>query len=192
AAAGVPVRIGQRPAQEDTPTCGVARDLKDNPEAADALRSCELDVVGGTAWLWSREEMEGLVDVLFIDEAGQFALANAVAVAPAGRALVLLGDPQQLKQPLQGSHPPGAERSALGHVLGNDAVMPAPRGLFLTDKWRLHADLCAYTSEVFYEGKLEPEPSLARQALAGVPPADGTGVRWLPVEHGGHPHEAID
>jgi len=190
--AGVPVRIGQRPAQEDSPTCGAARELKDNAEAASALRSGELDVVGGTAWLWSREEMEGIVDVLFIDEAGQFALANAVAVAPAGRSLVLLGDPRQLEQPLQGSHPPGAERSALGHVLDTDAVMPATRGLFLTDTWRLHPDVCDYTSEVFYEGKLEPEPSLARQALSGVPPADGTGIRWLPVEHDGNATESID
>jgi len=130
--------------------------------------------------------------VLFVDEAGQMSLANVLAIAQGGMNLVLLGDPRQLEQPLQGSHPPGAERSALGHVLGEDAVMPAPRGLFLTDTWRLHADLCAYTSEVFYEGKLEPEPSLARQALAGVPPADGTGVRWLPVEHDGNATESID
>ena len=43
--------------------------------------------------------------------------------------LVLLGDPQQLDQPLQGSHPPGADRSALGHLLGgaaDDAARPGP------------------------------------------------------------------
>jgi superfamily I DNA and/or RNA helicase len=149
-------------------------------------------VLGGTAWLWSREEMEGAVDVLFVDEAGQFSLANAVGVAPAGRSLVLLGDPRQLEQPLQGSHPPGAERSALGHALGDAAVIPGGFGLFLDDTWRLHPDVCAFTSEVFYEGKLSWEPSLARQALIGVPPADGTGLRWLPVEHDGDATESID
>src|SRR5262249_57890375 len=97
------------------------------------------------AWLGSREEMEGVVDVLFVDEAGQFALANAIAVAPAGHSLVLLGDPRQLEQPLQGSHPPGAERSALGHVLDDDAVMPAHRGLLLTRTWPLPPDACAST-----------------------------------------------
>ena len=193
AAAGVPSRIGQRPSgQDEPPTCGVARELESPAAAAEALRSGEVDVVGGTAWLWSRHELQGVLDVLFVDEAGQFALANAVAVAPAGRSLVLLGDPRQLEQPLQGSHPPGAERSALGHVLGEDAVMPASRGLFLTDTWRLHPDVCAYTSEVFYEGKLAPEPSLATQALVGVPPATGTGIRWLPVEHDGNATESID
>jgi len=105
---------------------------------------------------------------------------------------VLLGDPRQLEQPLQGSHPPGAERSALGHVLGDEAVMPATLGLFLTDTWRLHPDVCAFTSEVFYEGRLAPEPSLAHQGLAGVAPADGTGIRWLPVEHDGNATESPD
>ncbi|HTK43825.1 MAG TPA: TM0106 family RecB-like putative nuclease [Patescibacteria group bacterium] len=192
AEAGVAVRIGQRPAQEEPCTCPAARALGSNAEANEALRNGELDVVGGTAWLWSREELDGAVDVLFVDEAGQFALANAVAVAPAGRSLVLLGDPRQLEQPLQGSHPPGAERSALGHVLGEVAVMPETLGLFLTDTWRMHPDVCAFTSEVFYEGRLEAEPSLARQALVGVPPADGTGIRWLPVEHDGDATESIE
>jgi uncharacterized protein len=192
-AAGVPSRIGQRPSgQDEPPTCSAARELESPAAAAAALRAGELDVVGGTAWLWSRAELEDTVDVLFIDEAGQFALANTIAVAPAARSLVLLGDPRQLEQPLQGSHPPGAERSSLGHVLGDAAVMPASSGLFLTDTWRLHPDVCAYTSEVFYEGRLEPEPSLARQALAGVPPATGTGIRWRPVEHDGDATESIE
>ena len=192
AEAGLPVSIGQRHAQDEGPTCGSARPLASNNDARDALRAGELDVVGGTAWLWSRDEMASTVDALFVDEAGQFSLANAVAVAPAGRSLVLLGDPRQLEQPLQGSHPPGAERSALGHVLGDDAVIPDELGLFLADTWRLHPDVCAFTSEVFYERRLTWEPSLANQALHGVPPADGTGMRWLPVEHEGDRTESIE
>jgi predicted RecB family nuclease len=192
AKARVEVRIGQRCAQDEPPTCRDARALTTNADAVAALRERELDIVGGTAWLWSRAELEASVDVLFVDEAGQFALANAIAVAPAGRSLVLLGDPRQLEQPLQGSQPPGAERSALGHLLGEDAVMPDWLGLFLTDTWRLHPDVCVFTSEVFYESRLSPEPSMARQALAGVPPADGTGLRWLPIEHDGNATESID
>jgi predicted RecB family nuclease len=190
--AGLHVRIGQRHSQEEGPTSTHARPLGTNPEARAAILNGEVDVVGGTAWLWSRSDLEGSVDVLFVDEAGQFSLANAVAVAPAGRSLVLLGDPQQLEQPLLGSHPPGAGRSALGHVLGNEAVIGEDRGLFLADTWRLHPDVCAFTSEVFYEGRLAYEPSLAGQALAGVPPADGTGVRWLPVDHAGDATESVD
>jgi superfamily I DNA and/or RNA helicase len=191
-AAGLAIRIGQRHSQEEGPTSEHARPLPSNPEARTALAAGELDVIGGTAWLWSRAEFEDSVDVLFVDEAGQFSLANAIAVAPAGRSLVLLGDPQQLEQPLQGSHPPGAERSALGHVLGDDAVIRDDLGLFLADTWRLHPDLCAFTSEAFYENRLSAHPSLERQDLAGVAPANGTGVRWLPVEHAGDATESID
>ena len=190
--AGLSVRIGQRHAGDEAPTSKVARPLGTNQAAREALDAREVDVVGGTAWLWSRADMEGSVEVLFVDEAGQFSLANAMAVAPAAESLVLLGDPQQLEQPLQGSHPPGAERSALGHVLDGAPVIPDEAGLFLTETWRLHPDVGAFTSEAFYERRLGFEPTLARQALQGVAPADGTGIRWLPVEHGGAPTESID
>jgi uncharacterized protein len=190
--AGVSVRIGQKPATDDDPTCTVARPLNSGAEVRTALATNEIDVIGGTAWLWSADDLVGSIDVLFVDEAGQFSLANTIAVAPAGRSLVLLGDPQQLDQPLQGSHPPGAERSALGHVLDGDAVIRDHLGLFLTDTWRLHPDVCRFTSEVFYEDRLESEPSLAQQALVGVLPASGTGMRWLPVEHEGDATDSID
>jgi uncharacterized protein len=190
AEAGLAIRLGQKPGQDEAPTCAPARTLETTGEVRDALVSREVDVVGGTAWLWSRQELVGSVDVLFVDEAGQLSLANAVAAAPAGRSIVLLGDPQQLEQPRQGSHPPGAERSALGHVLGDAAVMPPDRGLFLTETWRLHPDLCGFTSEVFYEGQLTSRPSLVRQALSGTWPADGTGVRWVSVPHAGNATEA--
>ncbi len=72
--------------------------------------------------------MIGSVDVLFVDEAGQISLANVLAMSQAAKNLVLLGDPQQLDQPLRGSHPPGADRSALAHVLGEDATMPTVKG----------------------------------------------------------------
>ena len=81
-------------------------------------------------------------------------------------SIVLLGDPQQLDQPLQGSHPPGAERSALGHLLGDrDATIP-DRGLFLEHTYRLHPDVSAYTPAAFYEGRLEPRPDLERSSVS--------------------------
>ena len=189
---GVPVRIGQRHAPDERASSPAATSLTSNPEVRTALANRDLDVIGGTAWLWSRADMAGSIEVLFVDEAGQFSLANAIAVSTAAESLVLLGDPQQLEQPLQGSHPPGAERSALGHVLGDTPVIADDRGLFLADTWRLHPDIAGYTSEVFYDGKLGSAPSLARQALAGAPPADGTGLRWAPVVHAGDPRESID
>ncbi|HEX3264937.1 MAG TPA: TM0106 family RecB-like putative nuclease [Candidatus Limnocylindrales bacterium] len=191
ALAGVMVRVAQKPGQDEEPTCTAAMTI-DSKEVRGALQGDQVDVVGGTAWLWSRDDVEQSVDVLFVDEAAQFALANAVAVARAGRSLVLLGDPRQLEQPLQGSHPPGAEKSALGHMLGDDAVIRDDVGLFLEDTWRLHPDVCAFTSEVFYEGRLSSEPSLVRQRVAGHGAVDGTGLRWLPVDHPGDATESVD
>ena len=180
---GVNVRIGQR--STEGPTFGDAVHLKNNDAARDALSSGSIDVVGGTTWLWSREEMTDSVDVLFVDEAGQMSLADAAAASLCARNLVLLGDPQQLDQPLQGTHPPGAERSVLAHVLSGAQVMPKEFGLFLDGSWRLHPGISAYTSEVFYEGKLHSHPGRDSLDLDGVAPLSGTGIRFLPVHHVG-------
>jgi uncharacterized protein len=149
------------------------------------------NLAGGTAWLWASQKMRDAVDVLFVDEAGQMSLANVVAIARATDSLVLLGDPLQLDQPMQGSHPPGADRSALGHVLGGEATMPADRGLFLETTWRLHPELCAFTSEAFYEARLESEPHLVVQRLdAATKLAAGVGSRWLAAPTTGADNES--
>jgi uncharacterized protein len=138
--------------------------------------------------------MVGAVDVLFVDEAGQISLANVVAISRATESLVLLGDPQQLDQPLRGTHPPGADRSALAHVLAGQATMPPDRGLFLETTWRLHPELCAFTSEVFYDSRLEPEPHLVVQRLAtrAATVLGGVGPRLLEIPTVGADSESPD
>jgi predicted RecB family nuclease len=187
---GVPVRIGQKADAAGDCTSDHARKFRDNAALHLALERGELDVVGGTAWVWSRPEFAGGLDALLVDEAGQLSLANAIAVSPAARNLILLGDPQQLDQPLQGSHPPGAEASALGHVLGEHATMPPDMGLFLERTWRLHPDLCRFTSEAFYEGRLEPREGLEAQDLMARGVLSGTGVRFVPAAHEGNSNES--
>src|SRR5215475_9591365 len=108
-------------------------------------------------------------------------LANALAVSQAAQSLVLLGDPQQLDQPLKGTHPPGAERSALAHLLDGRAAMPEALGLFLARTWRLHPDVCAFTSAAFYEDRLEAQAGMERQALCGPAGLSGTGTRFVAV-----------
>jgi hypothetical protein len=156
-----------------------------NDAVVSALANDEANLAAGTAWLWARSEMRQTVDHLFIDEAGQVSLANAVAVAPAANSIVLLGDPQQLNQPLQGVHPPGAGASALGHLLGGEATIPPDRGLFLETTWRLHPDVCRFTSEAFYDGKLASEPHLAAQSVKS-PSLGGAGLSFVPVPHEGN------
>jgi uncharacterized protein len=149
------------------------------------------NLICGTAWVWATAPLQRSLDVLFVDEAGQISLANVIAMSGAATSLVLLGDPQQLDQPLQGSHPPGADRSALAHALGDDATMPPERGLFLATTWRLHPDLCRYTSEVFYDDRLEPEAHLGVQAVRDSDPfvAAGAGPRMIALPTDGADNE---
>ena len=143
-------------------------------------------VAAGTAWLWAREEARDRVDVLFVDEAAQMSLANVLAISHAGPNLVLLGDPQQLDQPTQGTHPDGTGVSALAHLLGERQTVVAEQGLFLEETWRLHPDICAFTSEVFYEQRLSPRFGLERQRVIAEGPVSGTGLRLAPVSHNGN------
>jgi len=154
-----------------------------NPKALAALQEGKL--VGGTSWLWARQDVIDLgVDVLFVDEAGQLSLATTLAAARCARNLVLLGDPQQLQQPQQAAHPDGAEIAALEHYLGDHDTMPEDRGLFLEQSWRLPPAICAFTSGLYYEGRLRSHPGCAQQELLGDSPFT-TGLYFVPVEHEG-------
>ena len=135
-------------------------------------------------------EFAEAVDVLFIDEAGQMSLANVLAVAQAAANIVLLGDPQQLEQPSRGSHPEGAEVSALEHLLDGDHTIADDRGLFLGDTWRLHPAICSFTSELFYDDRLRSRPDLAVQAIGGATPFAGSGLWFCPVHHDGNQNSA--
>jgi hypothetical protein len=157
----------------------------DNPAFLDALHS-DCRVGGGTAWFWGRPDAARSVDVLFIDEAAQMSLANVLAVSQAAQSIVLLGDPRQLEQPIQGSHPDGVDVSSLDHILGSHATVPADRGLFLAETWRLHPLICSFNSELFYDGRLHPHPGLENQKIKSRGRLDGAGLRYLPVIHEGN------
>jgi len=105
---------------------------------------------------------------------------------------VLLGDPQQLDQPQKGVHPPGAEVSALAHLLNGRVTIEPHQGLFLGESWRLNPDICAFTSEVFYDGRLKAREENALQRLNAVGPLDGTGLRFVPVNHSGNQSDSPD
>jgi uncharacterized protein len=176
----------QKANEEQAPVGGGAVEVTtSNDSAREALASGRVRLVGGTAWLWARQDMRESVDVLVIDEAGQFSLANAVAVAPAAGSLVLLGDPQQLTQPTQATHPYGAGVSALQHLIGDHDTVPADRGVFLGTTWRMHPAVTAFVSELAYEGRLESAADRERQTVSGEGPLAGSGLRWVPVEHEG-------
>lgn len=146
-------------------------------------------LLAGTQYMWTSKSMRKSVDVLFVDEAGQFSLANALAVTVAANSLVLLGDPQQLAQPDQGTHPPGAGASALEHMLDGQDTIPADRGIFLDQTWRLPPAIASFTSAHFYSGRLKAHPDCAGQVLHPAPQMErfaGAGIFFERVEHEGN------
>ncbi|MDG1266318.1 MAG: TM0106 family RecB-like putative nuclease [Ilumatobacter sp.] len=151
--------------------------------AASNARAAEGDfnVIAGTAWLFASPAMrDNPVDVLVVDEAGQLGLADTLAATMAATNVILLGDPQQLPQVAQASHPGGSGASSLEHLLRGELTVPPKRGVLLEMTWRMHPDVCKFISEVMYGGKLRSHPSCTGQSVNGE-----TGLRWLRAEHDG-------
>jgi len=142
-----------------------------------------VQLLAGTAWLFSHHDLDGgaLIDTLVIDEAGQVSLADALAMGTSARNVILLGDPLQLAQVSQGTHPEGTGSSVLEHLLGEHPTVPPDMGIFLDRTRRMHPDVCRFVSEIVYESRLDGLPHVARQGTAF-----GTGLRYVPVEHVGN------
>ncbi len=173
--------------------------VDDNKEALATFRG---GVVGGTAWLFSRPEWEGVLDFLFIDEAGQVSLANSVAIARSAKNIVLLGDQMQLEQPIQGTHPGDAGLSSLQYALKDlktstrdapifHAVVSSDYGLFLGESRRMHPSVCRFISESIYEGRLGSYSECANQKIIVPPNLSGSvsvesGIVFSGVEHDGN------
>ncbi|MGH3967380.1 MAG: DEAD/DEAH box helicase, partial [Mycobacterium sp.] len=148
-------------------------------------------VIGGTAWDFANPGRvpPGSLDLLVIDEAGQFCLANTIAVAPAARNLLLLGDPQQLPQVSQGTHPEPVDASALGWLVDGQRTLPAERGYFLDRSYRMHPAVCAAVSALSYEGRLHSHAECtAARHLDGYAP----GIHLLSVAHEGNSTESTE
>ncbi len=142
-------------------------------------------LAAGTSWLFARDELVGRFDYLFVDEAGQVSLADAIAVSASAHNLVLMGDPSQLAQVSQGVHPPYAGGSVLQHVLGEDHTVPPQRGIFLDVSYRMQPEICALVSDAMYDCRLKPaRDTFLHRAI--VDDRTYAGLYYLPVEHAGN------
>jgi uncharacterized protein len=171
---------------------GGVRVVKETKEGWATLQSRTTNVLGGTSWVWSPEKAFEMVDVLFIDEAGQMSLADVLAVSQAAKKLVLLGDPQQLERPTKGSHPEGAERSALEHLLNGRKTIAADMGFLLPESWRLHPKICSFTSTCFYDEKLSSHALARSRVIEGHEWIDGAGLWFVPAEHEGNRNSSAE
>ena len=130
-----------------------------------------------------------------MDEAGQVSVANLIAMGPAAKNLVLLGDQMQLGQPIQGSHPGESGQSTLEYLLQEHATIPADFGIFLPRTWRLHPNLCHFISGAVYDERLGCESHTVDRVLdLGPNPPEwlsrNAGLIYVPVEHEGNVYES--
>ncbi len=193
--AGVdPSRVGkkERPPESTWTELTVKEPKKSAPDSAPPTYRQFLDqhpggcVIGGTAWDFTNSARvdRRQLDLLVIDEAGQFSLATTIAVSVSAERLLLLGDPQQLPQVSQGSHTPAVDQSALGW-LSQGLTLPDELGYFLDLSWRMHPEVADEVSRHSYEGRLRANTAItAARAMT-----DSTGARVAPgilVELVGH------
>jgi len=155
-----------------------------NDEITDGIT---YQLVGGTAWLFADEGLDQSLDYIFVDEAGQVALANLIAMGTSARNIVLLGDQMQLGQPVKGTHPGRSGESALDYLLDGAATIPEERGVFLGTTWRMHPDVCRFISDAVYDGRLEAETDNERRKLVLNKSAHRmlrpTGIRVVATVH---------
>jgi len=152
-----------------------------------------MSVVGGTTWMFCRDELAELFDLLVIDEAGQMSLANLLVMARCASSILLVGDQQQLAQPSQADHPGDSGLSCLEYLMQGVHVVPADRGVFLATSWRMEPSLTAMVSQLFYDGRLNANPANAINAISWRQPCLGATGEPLPpqglvfeaVEHSG-------
>ena len=162
----------ERIAKKDS-TDGVAWQVIDKDAYAGFIAAHAGCVIGGTAWDFANDTRVDAcsLDLLVIEEAGQFCLANTIAVARAAHNLMLLGDPQQLPQVSQGHHPEPVDASALGWLVDGPRTLPAELGYFLDRSYRMHPAVCEPVSRLSYDGRLRSEESLtAARRLDGHGP----------------------
>ena len=194
-----------------------------NPWQIELVRSNEINkstqLVGGTTFFFSREEEEASYDYLFVDEASQVSLANIVAASRATKNIILLGDQNQLDQPIQACHPGESSHSALTYYTEGKSIISDDKGIFLPLSYRMHSSICRFISDYFYKGELKNHPTTDHQKIllhpsgkddrkttlvashpakvgiqtpsrtSGLPEA---GLCFIPVEHSGNVHASIE
>ncbi|WP_250493797.1 TM0106 family RecB-like putative nuclease [Caballeronia sp. GAWG1-1] len=171
---------------------GLIRDVTDEDE----IFAGEPDLVAGTSWLFAKEPMRESLDYLFVDEAGQLALANLVVVGLSAKNIVLLGDQMQLGQPSKGMHPGRSGDSTLDYLLDGAATIPPEQGIFLGTTYRMHPDVCEFISDAVYDGRLHPAGDTAQRLVhapfEGVAAAPMNGIRYVPVVHEGNAQSSAE
>ncbi|MDM9630241.1 TM0106 family RecB-like putative nuclease [Robiginitalea aurantiaca] len=176
----IQLNIIQKGGSDDTVPWAVSDNNNDISENLN-----DYQIIAGTSFMWAREEFYESVDYMVVDEAGQLALIDTIALSQCASNMILLGDPNQLQQPQQGVHPAGTQVSALEHILDGNQTIQMDQGIFLETTWRMHPAINDIVSELFYQNRLITEPHLGEQSLSGNLKYK-VGLSLLEVDHEGN------
>ena len=160
---------------------------------ADVISSIkDYNLIAGTSFMFCNESFQESLDYLFIDEAGQYSIIETVVVSHAAKNIILLGDHQQLKQPIKGVHPEGTDVSALEHLLEGKKTISDAKGVFLEKTWRMNPSVCSFDSEMFYESRLHAVAGLENQRIEGNTKFEGFGLFYKSVTHEGNSNLSME
>lgn len=169
----------------------------DECESLDEALSSNYNLIGATAWQFSRKCCEDQVDYLFVDEAGQVSIANLLGMAISAKNIVLMGDQMQLSQPIKGSHPGESGMSCLDYLLQGKATIPDDFGIFLGLSYRMHPDVCKFISDSIYESRLQSHDDTRNRQLVIATGQEKSylktsGIAFCPVHHEGNTQQSTE
>jgi uncharacterized protein len=152
------------------------------------LNTKDACLVTGTQHYFANKVNDDQLDYLFVDEAGQFTLADIVAVGKAAKNIILVGDQNQLGSPVEGVHPGESSKSVLNFLLGELETIPDDKGIFLNTTYRLHPKINEFISHNFYEDKLicYKDNKFRSINLTGHKTIHSEGIYYIQADHEGN------
>lgn len=125
----------------------------------------ETQLLAATRFELAKDIYDQVFDFIFIDEAGQTSIADTIASTLCAKNIILIGDPQQLPQPSQITHPENSGSSILEFLLDGKNTVSDDYGVFLKDTRRLHPKICSYISERFYDSRLNSHEEASNRII---------------------------
>ena len=150
------------------------------------------DLVAGTAWALSnskhREDSEKIknFDYIFFDEAGQISISKLIASSMSSKNIIMIGDHMQLPQPSTGNTEGESSLSPIEYLLKDQNTISDDKGIFLSNTYRMHKNICDFISESFYENRLMSDKSTKNQNIINEKNKDIlNGIYLIDPKHSG-------
>ena len=157
-----------------------------DPAFMDALSKKNIgQIFAGTKFHLANSYFEEKIDYLFIDEAGQMSVADLISIGNIAKNIILIGDQNQLGQPIKGTHPNDSGLSILDYLLAGKDTISEDRGIFLNKSFRLHPKINDFISSNFYEERLTCDEKTKNRSIQFNKKSiiQNSGIHYLEMNH---------